>query len=389
MLAKGAPWRRELLTGPPAVYPLQELSCTATGIRACFYQGLPYLGKETRVFAYWAVPQTATGVKVPGVVLVHGGAGTAYREWVERWVRRGYAAIAMDLEGHAPVFSGKSDELRRHRWSGPEKQGVFGDYALPVEDQWMYHATADAMLAHSFLRSLPQVDETRIGISGISWGGIITSLVAGIDRRLCFAVPVYGCGFLYERGTIYGEALAAMPEAEAGKIRKLWDPSSYLADSRLPMLWVNGSNDTHFPLDIFGRSFELQQRGNASSVLSVHPGLKHSHSDGWSREEIYAFADSVVLAGTPLPRLEPVLQRDKMVTVAYCSRLPVVSAKLYWSEDGINRRALHWKTAEAQIDESRAIASARLPIGAGCFFFGLTDARGLSVSTPFQTASGR
>lgn len=54
------------------------------GIRALFYESLPYRGKPTRVFAWYGAPGGAG--KHPGVVLVHGGGGSAYREWVQKWV---------------------------------------------------------------------------------------------------------------------------------------------------------------------------------------------------------------------------------------------------------------------------------------------------------------
>ena len=38
-------------------------------------------------------------VKTPGIVLVHGGGGTAFANWAQLWAKRGYAAIAMDLAG--------------------------------------------------------------------------------------------------------------------------------------------------------------------------------------------------------------------------------------------------------------------------------------------------
>ncbi len=66
----------------------------------------------------------------------------------------------------------------------------------PVEDQWQYHAVTAALNAHSLLAAHPAVDADRIGLTGISWGGYMTCVVAGVDPRYRFAVPVYGCGFL-------------------------------------------------------------------------------------------------------------------------------------------------------------------------------------------------
>ena len=46
-----------------------------------------------------------------------------------------------------------------------------------------------------------QLDEDSI--TGISWGGITTTIVMGIDYRFKFAAPVYGCGFLYQCQTYF------------------------------------------------------------------------------------------------------------------------------------------------------------------------------------------
>jgi hypothetical protein len=66
----------------------------------------------------------------------------------------------------------------------------------PLEDQWQYHAVTAALNAHTLLAAHPAVDAGRIGLTGISWGGYMTCVVAGVDPRYRFAVPVYGCGFL-------------------------------------------------------------------------------------------------------------------------------------------------------------------------------------------------
>jgi hypothetical protein len=70
-------------------------------VTALYYEGEPYRGQPTRVFAYLARPEKKEG-KLAAMVLVHGGGGTAFREWAELWARRGYVALAMDLAGHGP-----------------------------------------------------------------------------------------------------------------------------------------------------------------------------------------------------------------------------------------------------------------------------------------------
>jgi hypothetical protein len=93
---------------------------------------------------------------------------------------------------------------RRHAWAGPQRNGIYGNSSEPLADQWIYHAVADTVLANSLLRSLPEVDADKVGVMGISWGGVITSTVIGIDERFAFAIPMYGCGELFKAANQYG-----------------------------------------------------------------------------------------------------------------------------------------------------------------------------------------
>jgi dienelactone hydrolase len=187
-------------------------------VHSLTYAGEEYQGKPTQVFAFYASPITLGEAKpgekkFPGVVLIHGGGGTAFAEWAHLWAKRGYAAIAMDLGGSRPpdpVFDEKTgadlsrqtDSKSRTRLpDGGPGQGheeKFDSIGGDTSDDWPYHAVASVMRAHTLLRSFPEVDAESTAVTGISWGGYTTCLVASLDDRFKAAVPVYGCGFLHE-----------------------------------------------------------------------------------------------------------------------------------------------------------------------------------------------
>src|SRR5579872_3165822 len=89
----------------------------APGVKAIFYDALPFNGKPARVFAWLGLPKVKAGKKSPAIVLIHGGGGTAFDPWVRMWTARGYAAIAMDTCGQLP--KGSSNHWQRDEQGGP------------------------------------------------------------------------------------------------------------------------------------------------------------------------------------------------------------------------------------------------------------------------------
>ncbi len=372
-------WPKTVFTNPPKTYPAPGFE--EPGVKALFYDGLPWQGKPTRVFAWYGVPKNATGKKLPAMVLVHGGGGTAFAHWVRMWNERGYVAIAMDTCGC--TAGGEHANRPRHDLGGPAGWGDFDHIDWPIEDQWPFHAVADVILAHTLIRSFPEVDCDRIGVTGISWGGYLTCITAGVDHRFQFAAPVYGCGFLHDKSG-WASIFSDMGKARADKWLALWDPAQYLPASQMPMLWVSGTNDIYYHLGALKRSYQLPA---GPRTLCIRVRMPHGHPEGENPQEIQVFADHILKGTAPLPTVGLPIREGNHVRVAFTTKTPVARAELNFTRDSGNWPDRNWETLAAQLDLKTNTASADLPPGITTHYFNLVDDKGNVVSSEHETLS--
>ncbi|MGQ9731310.1 MAG: alpha/beta hydrolase family protein [Candidatus Zipacnadales bacterium] len=372
---EGPMWDLHALSIPPTVYPAEGFD--EEGVEAIFFEGPPYRGRPTRVFAWLGVPEVKPDERVPGMVLVHGGGGTAFAEWVRLWKERGYAAIAMDTCGCVP--RGSYGNWERHSLGGPPGWGGFGQIDWPRTDQWTYHAVADAILAHSILRTLTAVDPDRIGLTGISWGGYLACIIAGVDTRLRFAVPVYGCGYYLD--TVFAGRVEALGEERQERWMRWWDPSNYLKQARIPMLWVTGTNDFAYTLEALQKSYRSMA---GPYTLCVTLNMPHGHGGpGENPLEIHVFADSLVKAGPPLAKVLTCGREGNQVWATFEAVVPIVKAELLITRDTGHWQDRKWEVLPATLSEAGK-ATATLPEDTAVYFLNLVDQRGLTVSTEHQ-----
>ena len=363
------PWNMAALEkAPPAEWgdpsgPVQEV----------YYEGEPLDGKPTRVFAYYAQPASGKG-PFPGMVLVHGGGGTAFAEWATLWANRGYAALAMDLAGCGPDQKrlpdggpGQGDDQKFAPFSDPE-----------IGRMWTYHAVAAAIRGHSLLASRDEVDGQRTGVTGISWGGYLTSIIAGVDHRFKVAVPVYGCGFLHENSA-WVDILNKMPADQRERWLGYFDSSRYLDRVQCPILFVNGTNDFAYPMDSHRKSFRLVP-GRADLRMEVR--MNHSHVHGWAPREIGLFVDSVLTGGAPLARLGPIKTTNGKASAEFQAVVPVVRGNLHYTTDTGKWQERQWQTVNAAI--AGATVAAELPPDRPiAYYLSITDGREAMVSTEY------
>ena len=371
--AEQSPWDIPSLSKAPKTF--DDPARDKPGIKAIFYESVPWKGNPTRVFAYVGLPKIEPGKKVPAMVLVHGGGGTALVPWVQLWVSRGYAAIAMDTCGCTP---GEGSKHPRHDHGGPAGWGGFGQLDQPIQDQWTYHAVASVILANSLIRSFPEVDPDKVGLTGISWGGYLTCITAGVDQRFKFAAPVYGCGFLGDNSTWLGEFKKMGSENEK-KWLKQWDPSSCLPRATMPMLWVTGTTDFAYPMDSLQKSYRLPK---SPRTLCVRVDMPHGHGGpGENPEEIHAFANALLKDGVELAKITKAGREEKQFWVTYESKSPIVKAELNYTTDTGNWTNRKWKTVPANLDAKSQKASAEVPADATVYYINVFDKRNLAVSS--------
>jgi dienelactone hydrolase len=218
-------WNRDEFYKTPKTWKYEGF--LKSDVKSIWIEGEPYKGKPTRSFAFYGIPSHASkNNKVPAMVLIHGGLGTAYDNWVRLWVKRGYAAICVDTCGSIPIRDMKGQWMS-HPDGGPRGWGRPDMVDEPIKDQWPYHAVAAVMRSHSFIRSLECVDESKIGVTGVSWGGFLTCVAAAADERFAFAASVYGCGFNYEEGGL-------LWSKEGGEKWSNFDPTSGVVKVKIP-----------------------------------------------------------------------------------------------------------------------------------------------------------
>lgn len=277
----------------------------ADGMLELYLEGEFYTDKQgnkvrSHIFSLYKFPDkpliTASG-KTPAMVLVHGGGGTAFKQWVEKWNDAGFAAIAIAVEGQTDIRveniknARKNNALqwRTHIKPGPARQKIYADFEKSLADQWMFHAVSATIRAKQYLSSQSNIDGKHIGLTGISWGGVITSTVMGFDDSFDFSIPIYGCGFLDTMQNQYKKALVDNPA-----YKNVWEPGLGIKNYRRPSLWLTWRDDKHFALDAQARTYG-QLTGEYS--VSIKPNIKHSHMAGWRQPEPYFFAQQLVSRG--------------------------------------------------------------------------------------------
>jgi len=146
----------------------------------------------------------AEGARHPVVIAMHGTGGNKNDQlaFLRQVVPQGFIGVAIDGRYHGERATGapryadlnayETAILKAYCDTPKMMRSVFGDSAQPAEEPFypLYFDTVwDIMRLVDYLVTRPDVDPSRIGIYGVSKGGIEAYLAAAADPRLAVAVP--------------------------------------------------------------------------------------------------------------------------------------------------------------------------------------------------------
>jgi dienelactone hydrolase len=128
--------------------------------------------------------------RLPAVIVLHGtGANKeAMRGWLAELARRGFVALAFDARYHGERAGGPNHGT--HAYNEAVIRAWRANSGEDQEHPFYYDTCWDAWRAIDYLQGRPDVDPERIGMLGVSMGGIETWLAASVDDRIKVAVPI-------------------------------------------------------------------------------------------------------------------------------------------------------------------------------------------------------
>lgn len=147
-------------------------------------------GVVERVPVLMVAPAGAKG-KLPVMIVLHGTGGSkeGVQSWLEDFAKLGVIGVAIDARYHGGrTNAGKGSTAYvaaiTKAWQTPAGK--------PMEHPFYYDTVWDLWRLIDVLEKRDDIDPNRIGMLGISMGGIQTWLAASVDDRVTVAAPLIG-----------------------------------------------------------------------------------------------------------------------------------------------------------------------------------------------------
>ncbi len=263
-------------------------------------------GSIERVPVLTVAPAGKSG-KLPVMIALHGTGGNkdGMASWLEDFARQGIMGVAIDARYHGSRSGGEKGAAAyiaaiTRAWKTPT--GKLTEHPFYYDTCWDLWRLIDV------LETMPDVDGKRIGMMGVSMGGIETWLAASVDDRVIVAAPLIGVqSFRWSlendkwqgrANTIKGSHEAAAkdlgePMVNQKVCRELWSkvipgildeydcPNLIRLFAGRALFIANGEKDGNCPIEgaklAFAAAEDAFAKANAKGKLSIDVAIGVGH----------------------------------------------------------------------------------------------------------------
>ncbi len=190
------------------------------------------------------------------------GNKTGYQHHGSWFARHGYVCLIPDTLDNGEIPGAHHGTHRLDRWWWPSR-----GYTPAGVETWI------GIRALDYLETRPEVDRSRIGMTGRSGGGVYTWWVGAMDERIKVAVPVAGITNLHDH--VVGGAIEGHCDCMFMVNTERWDFDRVAAlMAPRPLLISNTDSDTIFPLagvmEIFNRTRTIYRLLGEEEKVGIH-----------------------------------------------------------------------------------------------------------------------
>ncbi len=308
------------------------------------------------------LPKDIAG-KIPGILGLCGHSGTgkaepAYQSFCIGLVQRGFMVFIIDPihQGERPQFHKKDYDEIPSLCNG---HNLIGNQMVLIYDFFGSWRLWDAIRGLDYLLSRPEVDASRIGVTGNSGGGTMTTYLTAFDPRVTMSAPsCYICSYL---ANMENELPSDAEQCPPGILAHGLDQADLLICRAPKPIMIMGQHDDFFDIRYTKKSFADLKKiyrllgSEKNAGLFIGP-----RSHGFfieNREEMYRwFMHHSKIKGT---------NREKDVLPLEHSKLHVIpggdvmTAKSLKAIDFIRGKANEYSSKRKKLspDKLRAVAS--------------------------------
>jgi pimeloyl-ACP methyl ester carboxylesterase len=168
---------------------------------------------------------------------------SAAQHMAGNFARKGFAVLAYD-----PIGQGERQQAYDPRTNrsligqGTEQHFMAGANAILIGESFARYRIWDAKRALDYLMSRPEVDNDRIGCTGCSGGGTITTYISALDPRIKVAAPA--C-YMNSFRLVFTGPVGDSEQSPANFISSGLDETDYV-EMFAPKPWLIGNTEEDF-----------------------------------------------------------------------------------------------------------------------------------------------